>query len=482
MNYRDFFKKKATKTFLPEGVSMEQLKKGVIAEAKSTKDWSIAAKLALRHLREDASYYDKISGEDQEGDETGAEVEIDADSKEGMPTVGGALAVPHVGQPIHMSKIIQVGKMSGEPASGEVSGFTAVGKDSSAKGGVKVSADGDKETITAGGKKVDGSIASKSVGGEVVPGEGQEQAGPNHKGCIAGTAKLNESVKTQPKVGMKAGPSYKVVQPTQCKTVNQDTARTNQYEPEITEGCDEEEVDKMKSRFAELVTAPRNLKESELSEMNSLKLKLETIEANGTSYKVVAPTLAHVQTDDHARAVQSCPDLTETDEMETQKMMSKLDQLSGSGVKINNKHRSRMLGAAKFKDLEKIKADIAAKRKPEDPDDRFDNSTYHEPRIEAPPFALTGDTGNVGDEDEDEITEAGGGTVQHRSFRTIKDAPQNPEARKDNEVDENKEPKKSETVKKIEKSNKDKKKSSTTDDMKYKATPKTKSGVIKQKK
>ena len=33
----------------------------------------------------------------------------------------------------------------------------------------------DKEPITAGGKKLDTLIASKSVGGSVVPGEGQKQ-------------------------------------------------------------------------------------------------------------------------------------------------------------------------------------------------------------------------------------------------------------------------------------------------------------------
>ena len=85
-------------------------------------------------------------------------------------------------------------------------------------------------------------------------------------------------------------------------------------------------------------------------------------------------------------------------------------------------------------------------------------------------------------DDEDEISEAGGGTVQHRSFRTEKDNPQHKDARWSNEVDEGAaKQKESETVKKIRKSQKTKK-SIKVDQLKHQTPRSTKSGVHKKDK
>ena len=207
MNYRDFFKnKKATAkdilSLIPEGVSMDQFRKGIAHEKEHTKDEFVAAKIASDHLK-DPKYYEKLdaAGLEEEKFEDamdGSDYKDDFDDNGGLPKVGGALAVPHLGDPIHMAKIIQVGPIGGGPADGEVSGMTAccggrgkgVAKD---QGGVKVDSAGDKEPLTAGGKNVDSSIATKSVGGAVTPGEGQKQGGPNSQGTIADTAKLTES-------------------------------------------------------------------------------------------------------------------------------------------------------------------------------------------------------------------------------------------------------------------------------------------------
>jgi hypothetical protein len=565
MNYRDFFKKNKTgKITLPEGVDLNTLKKGILFETKNTKDLGFAAKLALEHLSDDAKYYSKISenfGEDEaelekepeveeptvDGEEdlspedsggSGEEIEVDADSEEGMPKVGGALAIPHVGQPIHMSKIIQVGGTStGQSASGDLSGYSSVNKDSQDKGGIPVSSDGDKETITAGGKKIDSSIASKSVGGEIVSGEGQKQGGPNTKGSIAGTPKmkglteaikesirfdkatgkwvLKEGIKKGQKVVAKMGASYKVVQPTQCKDVNQDTARTNQYEPEISENMDEEKIEEMTSRYTELVAAQRNLKESELAEMNKLKSKLDEIEANGTSYKIVAPRQARIQSDDQARAIQSQPDMTENEEElnltqdttsglpNTEKALADLKNFRVQSPTLAAQRRAigggrlappeavgQKIGAdlynAKRADLDKIRNDIAAKnRKGVSDEERFDNTPYRGPQLDSPegePEDLS-HLNPRGEKltDDEPVDEAGGAAVQHKSFRTANDNPQLPKNRHEGDIDENTEIKKSDTVKKIEKSNKTKD-SKPLGDLKFKANSKTKSGIVKQKK
>jgi len=198
-----------------------------------------------------------------------------------------------------MGKIIQVGGIGGGPASGEQSGMTAV------------QSPGDKEPVTAGGKKVDSSLASKTVGGEVVAGEGQKQGGLNTKGTISSTSKLAEGKKRIGKivkevlkeikfnketgkwtkinedVNMKMGASYKKVQPRMYDVQSDDRARTNQYEPEITEMYDEEEVTKMNERYVELANEHRNLNESELSEMKTLREKIDRLSENNWIQKAV---------------------------------------------------------------------------------------------------------------------------------------------------------------------------------------------------
>jgi hypothetical protein len=206
MNYRSFFKKSNTsgKILLPEGVDTEQLKMGIKAEKEHTKDVGIAAKIALDHLKEDPKYYSKLS---QAGlEESGVEEhcgackdDMDVDDNGGLPKVGGALAVPHDGRPIHMSKIIQIGSLghggTGQSAHGNLSGYSSVNQGGVTKDSGGIPVQPDKEPITAGGKKVDSSIASTSVGGQVVPGEGQKQGGPNSQGTIANTTKMNEGKK-----------------------------------------------------------------------------------------------------------------------------------------------------------------------------------------------------------------------------------------------------------------------------------------------
>jgi hypothetical protein len=347
MNYRDFFKNhKATPKdilrLLPEGVDPDEFKKGISTEKEHTDDEFTAAKIAGDHLKEDPKYYTKLTQaglEEEEQDEHCGACKDDMgrdgdeyDDNGGLPKVGGALAIPHLGDPIRMSKIIQVGTPFGAgSASGEQSGMSACGSGKGVTkdtGGVKADSPGDKEPITAGGKKVDSSIATKSVGGAVSPGDGQKQGGPNSQGTIAATPKMNEHKEKVRKivkevlkeirfdkasgkwvrideakhkagctcafcknkgsfgkkkekedvdentVDMKMGPSYKVVQPTLAKTAEMDFARTNQYDPEVTEMIDEEEIVKMNERYAALATMPRNLSEDELKEMNSLRNKL----------------------------------------------------------------------------------------------------------------------------------------------------------------------------------------------------------------
>ena len=89
--------------------------------------------------------------------------------------------------------------------------------------------------------------------------------------------KINEGM-----VNMKMGPSYKVVQPTLLKTQDNDKepdtfSRTNQYEPEITEMYDDEEECMMNERYVELANSQRNLTESELSELKTLREKIDMI-------------------------------------------------------------------------------------------------------------------------------------------------------------------------------------------------------------
>lgn len=192
MNYKDYFKKEAVNAQLKDepkltNVDPAELEKGTKHEMEHATDERTARIIAAQHLKDDPKYYTKL---DKAGiDECGFE-----DEASGLPKVGGALAVPHLGQPIHMSKIIQVGPVGGGPATGALSGMTPAASKKGVnadKGGVKATVDGDREPITAGGKKLDPSIAMKSVGGQVVAGEGEKQGGPNTKGTYANTAKMD---------------------------------------------------------------------------------------------------------------------------------------------------------------------------------------------------------------------------------------------------------------------------------------------------
>ena len=354
MNYRDFFKNKRVNrkdilSLLPEGVDQKEFDKGIGAEKEHTDDEFIAAKIAGDHLKEDPKYYTKLNAaglEEEEVDECGTcgcgdpsddHSGDDYDENGGLPTLGGALAVPHRGQPIMMGKIIQVGGIGGGLANGAVSGMTNV-KDK----GVPATQPGDKEPITAGGKASDSSVASKSVGGNVVPGEGQEQGGPNSQGTIAGTSKLSESKervrkivkkvlkevrynretgkweKINENVDMKMGASYKVVQPRQYKVSDDDFARTNQYDPEITEMYDDEEECMMNERYVELANAGRNLSEAELSELKVLREKIDKIAISKRNYGLsqggVEPTVFESRCEDYpccGHEDGDCPDRDE---------------------------------------------------------------------------------------------------------------------------------------------------------------------------
>lgn len=320
MNYRDFFKnKKATakdiQDLIPEGVDPREFNKGIGTEKEHTDDEFVAAKIAGDHLREDPKYYTKLNAagleednmEERHGaceDELGGETSIDFNG--GLPKIGGVLDAPHNGRPIMLGKIISVGGLGKGPASGELSGMTAAGKSGGTapdKGGIKADSPGDKEPLTAGGKSTAGSsIATKSVGGPVTPGEGQKQGGPNSQGTIAATVRLDETKqkvrevvkqvlkeirynKTTGKwerinentVDMKMGPSYKKVQPVMYQDSEDDWARNNQFDPEITEMYDDEEECAMNERYVELANAQRNLSETEIAEMKSLREKIDNI-------------------------------------------------------------------------------------------------------------------------------------------------------------------------------------------------------------
>jgi hypothetical protein len=378
MNYREFFKnKKASakdiQSLIPEGVDQKEFNTGIATEKEHTDDEFMAAKIAGDHLKEDPKYYTKLSAagleeeeqdecatcgcgdptDDHEHDEFGDDQPPYDDFNGGLPKLGGALSVPHLGDPIRMAKIISVGPLGKGPADGELSGYSNVGGGSTGKGvakdegGIPANQSGDKEPITAGGHKSDNSIATKSVGGAVVPGEGQKQGGPNSQGTIADTAKIDEAknhLRKQVKeilkeirfdresgkwvridegghkagctcafcknkgtfgkkkkedkkdkeekpeemdentVDMKMGPSYKTVQPRLYKTSEDDFARTNQYEPEISEQYDEEEECMAEQRYTELVNAQRNLNETELAEMQSLREKIEKMQLAKRNY------------------------------------------------------------------------------------------------------------------------------------------------------------------------------------------------------
>ena len=340
MNYRDFFKnKKLTDkdliNLIPEGVSPAEFRKGVLAEIKTAGDEFVAAKIASRNLQEDANYYSRIDetyGEEEEGkvcEEHGVEECAtcgcgdptdthedegnEFDMNDGLPTLGGALAVPHIGQPIMMGKIVQVGGIGKGPASGELSGMTNMkNKGSVDKSGVPAKEPGDKEPLTAGGQKADNSIASKSVGGPVTPGEGQKQGGPNTKGCIAGTSGGNAGVSIE-EGKQKVRQIVKEV----LKEITFDKA-TGKW-VRIDEGGHKAGCQcgfcKNKGTFGKKKKEDKEEgKEEEMDEsldIGNSKMAEPVNVKMGASYKVVQPNLYKIQTDTTPRSNQYNPKITE---------------------------------------------------------------------------------------------------------------------------------------------------------------------------
>ena len=473
MNYRDYYKKntKNVKSILAEGVDVEQLKKGIRAESKNTDDVGFAAKIAIRHLNEDANYYNRLAEQDDNTDcednncNCGAQksgehnphadtcnVYKNESAEIDIPTLDGATAIPHRGQAIHLSKIIQVGGLNKSnatsTATGELSGYTSV------------NSPGDKETLTAGGKKVDSSIATKTVGGEVSPGEGQKQEGPNHGGTIAGTKAINES--------------------------------------------------KIRDTIKNL-----------LKEIKFDKNTKKWVRIDEASYKVVPQTLARVNNgkDQHARIVQYEPNITEDSDDALSSFAAERDAMDKfDSENPTLAHRRKSLApsdkyladpedaedyvgkklADKGKDfLSQVHADISKKdpswRKDDeeksDEDDSFDNTTFRGKK-EKPPLQRDPELAKVLgknnsadiDDDDEAVDEAGVGAVQHKSFRTVNDAPQDPKNRFDPELSEaTEQPKASETAKQIKKSAKGGKVNKSNDfKYKQKSSKTAKSGVKKE--
>jgi len=168
MNYRDFYNKNK----LPGGkgdslssqdVDQKELTMGMKVEKEHTKDDSLAREIALDHLAEDPHYYTKLHG-------SGLADELKNED--------GSMKIPRLRGLIGLAKIIQVQKKPEGCADGNTSGFKSVGGYA-------------EDKITAAGM-VDKSVATKSVGGEVTPGEGQKQGGPNSSGKIDSTPESSE--------------------------------------------------------------------------------------------------------------------------------------------------------------------------------------------------------------------------------------------------------------------------------------------------
>jgi hypothetical protein len=170
MKYRDFFESANPngETPTPSNVDPAELEKGIEVEKEHTKDRELAKRIACDHLEEDPHYYSKLSAAGLEENEPSPQISMPPGGM-GQSVVGG----------IKMPSVIGVSVSS------------AGGHESPQCCGDANKEPGDKEPITAAGK-FDTSAAQKSVGGEVAPGEGQEQGGPNTQGTIEGTPKNNE--------------------------------------------------------------------------------------------------------------------------------------------------------------------------------------------------------------------------------------------------------------------------------------------------
>lgn len=351
MNYRDYFKKEAVAAQLKNepkltNVSPAELEKGTKHEMEHTTDERTAKIIAAQHLKDDPHYYSKL-------DKAGID-ECGLDSNGGLPKLGGALAIPHVGQPIHMSKIIQVGPIGGGPASGTLGGLTPCASKKGVaadRGGIPAKVDGDKEPITAGGKKLDPSIAMKSVGGQVVAGEGEKQGGPNSQGTIANTAKLAEGGNNSqaPKLGQditidlqehKQAIRKAVKEVLKEITFNKKTGKWERLnENTIDEVEKAEPVDIQKRNFG---ASHGGFEPNVYQEELNMKM--------GPSYKAPAARQYRTSDDDQARAVQYEPEITErySEEEESQlqeqyfRLLTKKDLLKESEMQRMKQIRERL--------------------------------------------------------------------------------------------------------------------------------------------
>jgi hypothetical protein len=352
-----------------------------------------------------------------------------------------------------LSKIIQVGKELGRgPASGVLSGMTACGDKKGVtvdSGGVPATVQGDKETITAGGKEADQSVASTSVGGPVVPNKGEKQGGPNTKGTIAATAKIDGGVSTSGQQTPKCSAlgineahkkivrnmvkevlkeirfdkkSGKWVKLNEAKAVDKVSIEKNYgasqggVEPNLFET---DEIDE--NRFASMnpgssgaqhpggqLDAMLGDKEDEdngcdcgaqegpehrphARDCNVYGVDEELNMKMGPSFKRASHQY-RVADDDHARATQYEPEITEMyNEADHNKMSEIYNQMMSQG---------RALSETETEEAKKIKEGIA--------------------RMESLKLK----------------NEAGGGAVQHSSFRTQMDMPQDPKNRHAGDIDE----------------------------------------------
>lgn len=207
MNYRDFYKKEqslAGKKQLVENIDFSkvppEILKGAEVELEHTpsrgkklvdadpSDIKKSLKTAIDHYKEDKQYYQKLTnaGLEESDDVKSAERMMYGGFESMQPVLG--LDVPSRVRPVSIAKIISPAGCFGS----RTQGGEAVG-----------SVPTDKEKITAAGK-VDPSVAQKSVGGPVVPSQGQEQGGPNTQGNIAGTPR---EVSSSSKVAGQKGPN-----------------------------------------------------------------------------------------------------------------------------------------------------------------------------------------------------------------------------------------------------------------------------------
>ena len=501
MNYRDFYKNnnspwKKYYHLIPEGITPKQFEKGADEEYKEHPQLGHAgaARVAAQHLGDNPRMYKEM---DEKELLKGINLESEA-CDDGLPKrEDGSLDTVHDGRPIHLSKIIQVGKSFGnEPATGELNGFTSLTggvvqgePELGSESGPLAKQPGDKEPMLAGGKPVDSSIASKSVGGPVTGG--QEQGGLNSKGTIAGTPSLSgaseedESIESDateltlqeakakiqsivkevlkeisfdkslgkwvkksltecsddagfPTTAAKGRPQYKIAGP-QFRTAADALSRTRQYEPEITEMYDEEEETKLNERYTQLMTAQRNLSEVELAELRDLGVKLEKMNENHENHE----EHEHKEVD-LVNVIKKAVDKLggmhkgmEEEGLEEEKF------LKGA---INPKHKGYCTPMSKPTCTPHRKALAKRFKKGGDlhKEENVDESQVNMKmgpsyKVVQPTLAKTAkpDQFSRTNQYNPRVSEAGGAAVQHSSFRTVNDEPQLSKNRHRGDIDEN---------------------------------------------